>query len=251
MRCFAEPGRWSGDAVTLDPGESHHLVDVLRAGRGAEVDVFDGRGRAAAAVLETAEPRAARLRVTAVDTEPRPAPERILVAALPKGDRADWICQKAVELGCAAIRWVEMRHSVVRLSGARAERRMQRFRAVAVSAAKQSGVRWIPDLAWYPSVAALLAARPPAEGWLVCHVGAGPRVSLREGLARLRRDAPRAVAVCIGPEGDFSGEEVGALLGAGATAVDLGPRVLRTETAALFAMAVLAYEGESPAAADG
>ncbi len=239
IRCFAEPSAWTGVEVRLDAAESGHLVRVLRAGAGDPVEVFDGQGRRAAAVVRSADRRAAVLAAGTATLDPPPLPV-VLIQALPKGGKGDLIVQKAVELGAARIDWVAAERSVVRLSRAEADRRLARWRRIAINAAKQCGRNRVPPMAFHPSVADLALRHPRAATWLLCSL-AEDAEPLGRALARRPRTPDAEVAALVGPEGDWTKAEESALRAAGAVPVALGPAVLRTETAALFALSVLVH----------
>jgi 16S rRNA (uracil1498-N3)-methyltransferase len=159
----------------------------------------------------------------------------VLGQALSSGERMDYTVQKAVELGVTAIHPLAAARSVVRLAGERAEKRVAHWQAVAVSACEQSGRNRVPPVAPVAELAAWLE-RPPAGG-----AGALRLLLSPAGATRLR-ELPRPAASIIllaGPEGGFTPEEEAAVLNCGFIPVRLGPRVLRTETAAVAALAAL------------
>jgi 16S rRNA (uracil1498-N3)-methyltransferase len=161
--------------------------------------------------------------------------EIVLGQALSSGERMDYTVQKAVELGVTAIHPLAAARSVVRLAGERAEKRVAHWQAVAVSACEQSGRNRVPPVAPVAELAAWLE-RPPAGG-----AGALRLLLSPAGATRLR-ELPRPAASIIllaGPEGGFTPEEEAAVLNCGFIPVRLGPRVLRTETAAVAALAAL------------
>lgn len=223
-----------GDAVPLGEDEAHHLTRVLRLRTGAEVEVADGRGRQAVGVLDAG---VVVLTAAPVAT-PRPRPELVLAQALPKGRKLDEVVRLATELGVDRVVPVVAARSVVTLTGQRAERAAERWRAVGRAAAEQARRPFLPQLAAPVDVAALPVAAAVTDGGrlLVAVPGAMPLPDL---VAPSWREC-RRVTVAIGPEGGFTADEVAALVAAGAQAVGLGPTVLRTEHAGAAALAVLA-----------
>lgn len=222
-----------GGQATLPREQSHHLCRVLRARAGDPLQLFDGAGVRLAAVLEEASPSAARVRVLAIETPGAESPLAITLAQCVSGaEKMDWTVEKAVELGVAAIRPLLSQRSIVRLDDARARRRTEHWRRLAVAACAQCGRDRLPELAEPVPLDAWLASRPAGDPGVVL----APSASLP--LSRL--DGPlRALDVLVGPESGLTAEEIAAAQAAGLRAVSLGPRTLRTETAGLAALAVL------------
>ena len=229
---FHFPGTLPASGELALPDElAHHALRVLRLRDGEALILFDGegdevearlsvRGKAGFAVLGE------RRRVN------RESPlQVVLVQALAASDKMDWVIQKAVELGVSAIQPVQAERSVLRLSAERAEKRLAHWRQVAVAACEQSGRNRIPEVRALQGLGKWLAAHRDGS----CHVLApGGEVGFTD-LARL----PGPIHVLVGPEGGWTDSELAACDGAGCRRVTLGPRVLRTETAGLAALAVL------------
>ncbi len=211
------------------PAAMHHLVDVLRLEPGAPVEVFDGRGGEWEATFTGAE-----LRLGPRREAPPPAAVVWVAFALAKGERLDWVIQKATELGAARLVPWRAERSVVRLEGARAHERVVRWRRIAAEAARQSGRSDVPDVALADGLAGALEV-PPGFARLAFHPEAG--VPFAEAVVR---GAAGYLAV-IGPEGGLSDREVRECEEAGCRLVALGPRVLRAETAAIAAAALLQH----------
>ena len=231
----------AGAIVDLPEAVAHHL-HVVRMQPGDALTLFDGRGGHYLASVHEAGKKRASARVEehqAVDVE---LPYSVTLAqGLPEGAKMDWIIEKAVELGVAAIQPLAARRSVVRLSGERAEKRHGHWQGVIVAASEQCGRNRLAQLApladverWIGGPSAAPEATPNAQPRILF----SPRATA--SLADWARTAgPQAVTLMVGPEGGFSAEEEQAALDAGAIALSLGPRVLRTETAGLAAVAAL------------
>jgi 16S rRNA (uracil1498-N3)-methyltransferase len=224
------PGLSATGRVRLSDEEAGHLVRVLRAQPGDEVRLFDGAGREALGVVVETDKRGAVVELLRDVDAPRPAREVVLVTAVPRGERMEWLVEKTVETGVAAIVPLAAHRSVRKEAGPNAVRR---WRRAAVEAAKQCGRADVPDVAEPTSLADAIARTSAASMRLVATPGAS---------ARLRDvDPTRApLAVFIGPEGGFDAAESGALADAGATPFGLGPMILRVETAAVVAVHRLA-----------
>jgi 16S rRNA (uracil1498-N3)-methyltransferase len=230
----------AGSTVTLPEDAAHHAVHVLRLRPGDEVTLFHGRGGEYAGRIAAAD----RLRVS-VDVLAHRALEResplavTLVQGVSASEKMDFTVQKATELGVAALQPILAARSPGRLSGERAELKRAHWRRVAIAACEQCGRNRIPDVLPPRTLAEFCAAPAGAGGRLLL----SPRSALRLGAAAVKLDG--AATLAAGPEAGFSDEEEAALAEAGFVPVRLGPRVLRTETAALAALAALqALAGE-------
>ena len=221
------------EVVTLSPEESHHLARVLRVQVGQEIVLFDGLGHVADAVIETVGKSAVEARVSSRHRVPPPAVQIDLIQAVPKSDRWDLVMQKAVELGVLNIRPVLTQHTEFRPN----DKKTARWQKIVLNAAQQCEVRWLPALHPLQAFDAILSDLGSYDLVLIGSLYAGTTPFREIPLA-----GKQNVALLIGPEGDFSQEEVEAAVQAGAVPVSFGDRVLRTETAAIFGLSVLAYE---------
>ncbi|GAB4174657.1 MAG: 16S rRNA (uracil(1498)-N(3))-methyltransferase [Rhodocyclaceae bacterium] len=233
-RFFCPQPLAAGGLCVLPEAAAHHAGRVLRLAPGDAVCVFDGRGGEYAGRIDGGG-RELRCRILAHDPIEREAPVAItLVQALPSGERMDWLVQKAVELGVAAIVPVLAERCVVRLSGERAARRRAHWRQIAVSACEQCGRNRIPEVAPVVALGDFLAeSGKPGDLRLLLDPQAG------RSLRTLPATAPMGVVLLAGPEGGFVEAERRAAAECGFRALTLGPRVLRAETAGLAATAAL------------
>ena len=225
-----------GLRVPLPAAAANHLQRVLRLGEGATCVLFNGDGNDYDARIQGAGKRELLVDVTGsrpVDNE-SPLPVT-LVQGVARGEKMDLILQKATELGVVAFVPVDSERSEVRLDAARAARRVAHWRSVLASACEQCGRARIPAIDAPLPLAAALEALP----------GGGTRLLLDpqgtrdiEGL-RLEDRLPMSVVLAVGPEGGWSPRDRGQLHGAGFEGLRLGPRILRTETAGIAAVAAL------------
>lgn len=231
-RLYCAPPVPASARLTLPAGPAHHAVRVLRLHVGDEVTLFDGEGGEVPARLA-----AIRRDEVEVETGARAAVEResplalTLVQALPTGDKMDLVIQKAVELGVARIVPVQTRRCVMRLDGARAEKRVRHWQDVAISACEQCGRNRLPRV----------DAIAPLDRVLATPSNAGLRLLLSpaDGQALPAFQPATAVTLLVGPEGGLTADEEAAARTAGYRALRLGPRVLRTETAGLAVLAAI------------
>jgi 16S rRNA (uracil1498-N3)-methyltransferase len=258
-RVYVEAALTPGSAVELPPETGSHLAKVLRARSGDELILFNGDGREFGGSIE--EVRGSRVSAFVGEARPvdRESPLAItLVQCVPRGDRMDFIVQKATELGVARIVPVLSQRSVVRLDAAQAQSKANHWRAVTVSACEQCGRNRLPVIeAVQPLLNYLGNSLPGAGPRLVfepesappqAHSASQPESASQPHSAADRgspASAPnggwgkRSVAdahIAIGPEGGFTSDELEAFRVCGYSQGALGPRVLRTETAAIAAV---------------
>ncbi|HHH36190.1 MAG TPA: 16S rRNA (uracil(1498)-N(3))-methyltransferase [Gammaproteobacteria bacterium] len=219
-----------GLELTLDEGASRHLLRVLRLRPGDHLAVFDGEGREHEAVLVATPHKRARVALGAPRSAAAESPlEIVLAQGIARGERMDYALQKAVELGVSRIVPLFTRRSNVKLAGERLARRLAHWRGVVIHACEQCGRSRLPRL---DAPVALADWQPPAGLRLVLapQAQAGPAtLAPPEG----------PVVLAIGPEGGLSKDEFQYLQGLGFHPLRLGPRILRTETAAVAALAAL------------
>ena len=230
-----------GDLVANDVGSeyrlpdavAHHALRVLRLAVGDRLTLFTGTGGEYAATLERADKRGAVVRIDAFDAVERESSLAVtLVQAIAANDAMDHALRRSVELGAAAIQPVLTARSARVPDGERGEKRLAHWRQIVIDACEQCGRNRMPEVHGVVLLDRWLAARNPAAAGLVLSPGAGLSIA----------DAPRpgnALDLLVGPEGGFAPDEIASAQRCGMTAVRLGPRVLRTETAALASLATI------------
>jgi 16S rRNA (uracil1498-N3)-methyltransferase len=228
--------------LAMDEADRHHLMRVLRLGSGDRIVVAGVDGREAEATL--AEVSAERVMADLGPAIERPrAPCVVLAAGIARRERMEFTIQKATELGVAEIWPLASARCVVRLDEDRAGRRGERWRRIAEEAAKQSQRTDVPLVRDAMTLDALLAETGRFDVVLVpWEEAAATAAGIGEALDAEDAASDMAVLVVVGPEGGFEPSEVDALQAAGARVVSLGQTVLRTETAAVVAVALTAYE---------
>jgi 16S rRNA (uracil1498-N3)-methyltransferase len=244
-RVFIQGALQSGSVVELPRETGAHLAKVLRARSGDEVVLFNGDGREFTGTIEKVQGARVSASIGAARPIDRESPFRLtLVQSVPRGDRMDFIVQKATELGVVRIVPVLSQRSVVRLDEGQSASKQAHWRAVAVSACEQCGRNRLPSVDAPQPLLNYLGSLAQAT------VGEALRLVLEPERALQTQDAGRSIdsaflapalraEIAIGPEGGFAPEELEAFNLSAFSRLTLGPRVLRTETAAIAAIAVL------------
>jgi 16S rRNA (uracil1498-N3)-methyltransferase len=228
----------AGDQACVEGAEAHHLIHVLRAKAGQSIELLDGsgkvwRGQVATVTADKVEVQQLLL----LTPEPAAAAHLILIQALAKADKLEWILQKSTELGIDEIFLLETERSVIKIVRERLKSKMERWQKIILAAAKQSRRNILPIL------------HPPLDcPALPQLVKAGLRLFLSEhektqGLKpMLRGHQPQSVAYAVGPEGGWTTQEEQLFIANGYLPVTLGDNILRSETAAIAGLAILKYE---------
>jgi 16S rRNA (uracil1498-N3)-methyltransferase len=225
----------AGSRRTIEGDAANHITRVLRLRPGEPLTLFDGRGGEHAATIEEFRKGAVIVTVGERSAAGRESPLPLTLAqGISRGERMDWVVQKATELGVSRIVPVSTERTVVRLEARQSERKRAHWQAIAVAACEQSGRNVIPEIAAPLVLQDFLRAADARAARLLL----SPAGTL--GVDDLQRPAGEVI-VLIGPEGGLAESEQRAALAAGFTAVRMGPRVLRTETAAVAALTLLQH----------
>jgi 16S rRNA (uracil1498-N3)-methyltransferase len=228
--------------INLPREETNHLSRVLRMKTGDEASVFDGRGREYLCSVSCIKDSGAQLEILRpLDNQVESPVDLTLAQALAKGEKFDLIVQKATELGARRIVPIATEHADVKLNEERAEKRLERWRRISLEALKQSGRRTLVDIsapiALYQFITRL-EAEPDAARIVLCFSERGG-ASINDALQG--KDKGAAVIALVGPEGGWSDEELRMLDEHEARFITLGPRTLRTESAAIVAVALVQH----------
>lgn len=233
-----------GNTAEIRGEDAYHIARSLRMAEGDGVTLCDGRGTDYSCRLTRI--RDDECTVEILDTHPsesEPSAKITLFMAYPKGDKLETVIQKAVELGAAEIIPFESSRCIKRPSAEKDGRRLTRLTRIAKEAAKQCGRGIIPEVLPTLRFREVLARRGEFDAVLFAYEGEGT-VSLRSVLEGMRGDTPRRLAVVVGSEGGFSPEEAKEARDAGFTPVNLGPRILRCETAPDYILSAISYAFE-------
>lgn len=231
-----------GQLVDLDDQATRRLRDVIRLRVGDGVVLFDGTGGEYRGVIRSLAAQGMQVALEAFDPVERESPLAVtLLQGLSRGERMDYVAQKSAELGVMRMQPVVTRYTQVRLAPEKASRRQQRWQQIAFSASEQCGRTRVPEVGLPLPFDQALAAVPAGDAPIVrLMLDPDARQSLSGLLAGYTGAVPPAGAVLfIGPEGGLSSQEVQEAEQAGFMPVGMGPRILRTETAPVAALALL------------
>ncbi len=240
-RFFVPPGLLQSEHVELGGELSHRLRHVLRLRAGDRVVLFDGSGLEYEVALDDTDgPSIGATVLSRREGTPEPRVRVVLYQSVVKGDRFDWLLEKGTEIGVSRFVPLLSRRAVVRPSPERSER-TERWQRIITEAAEQCGRSRLPELA---PVMRLDEALATAEGLRLFPWEREKKTSLRQALRESSSEdkPPAVVSIFIGPEGGFTQDESDAAAAAGARSVSLGPRILRSETAGILAVAAVLYE---------
>ncbi|MFY9556025.1 MAG: 16S rRNA (uracil(1498)-N(3))-methyltransferase [Blastocatellia bacterium] len=243
-RFYAPPDKIEGSIVNLSSDETHHLMHVLRMTPGDDAFVFDGCGKEYRCSFRGFKDNLAQLEVKDLLNDVIESPLEITLAqGLAKGEKFEFIVQKATELGVRRIVPLATRYAEVKPTSDQIPKKLDRWRRISLEAMKQSGRRTLVEILAPRTVREFLSedTHTPASRthrvWLLFNPRDG--LSVDAALGAVSKSCP--IAALIGPEGGWSDEELTLLSEAGCKSVSLGPRVLRTETAAVAAITLIQH----------
>ncbi len=223
-----------GTNVILDGQSAHYLIKVLRMSAGRELILFDGNGAEYDAVIASITKSTATLNITSEKKVTRQSPLHVhLGIGVSRGERFDWVLQKSTELGVHAITPLLTERVEVKLKPDRIEKKMQHWQQIIVSACEQCQLNVLPALHTPIKISQWLAQIPCEKKFVLDHRG---EKSTLEG------SAPSSAALLVGPEGGLNESEIIEARNSGFNSLQLGPRVLRTETAPISALSIMQFQ---------
>lgn len=247
QRYFVPPAQMEERTVVLEGDDARHLATVMRAKPGDSFIACDGMGQDVLAKIITVDKDRVKAEIIERLTTHAEMSWKVTIAqSLPKGDKLEIVIQKGTEAGAAAFQPFLSQRTVVQYDERKEQKRLERWRKIAKEAAEQSHRSVIPPINAVITWKALLKQFTKYDLILFCYeeegrLGSGLRELLSGFQVQLAYTQP-SVLVVVGPEGGFTPQEADAAVLSGAKLVGLGKRILRTETAALYALACLAYE---------
>ncbi|MFT9848622.1 16S rRNA (uracil(1498)-N(3))-methyltransferase [Aneurinibacillus sp. REN35] len=242
QRYFVDPSQMDEQFVTITGDDVNHIVRVMRSRPGDEVICCSGLGRDVRGAIDVIESDHVRVRILEEGLANRELPVQVTIAqGLPKGDKMELVIQKGTELGAFSFCAFTSMRTVVKLDDKKEKKRIERWQKIAKEAAEQSHRSRVPDVMNVLSWRELLASAPRFHYALFAYE--------KEEMATLRRalssvPAGSTILLVIGPEGGFDEKEVAEAEAAGFVSVSLGRRILRAETAPLYALSCMSYAFE-------
>lgn len=248
-RFFVPVEQIRGEMAEIIGDDVNHIKNVLRMGAGEKVVISCGQGTDYYCIIEDVLPDRIELAIEREEPVRTELPvELVLFQALPKSDKMELIIQKAVELGASRIVPVRTKRSVVRLDEKKAEKKRQRWQAIAQSAAKQSGRGILPEVGEVISFSEACRQAGELTHRIIPYELYDDMTETADTIDRISTGG--SIGIFIGPEGGFERGEVEQAMEAGAVPVSLGRRILRTETAGLAILSVLMFQIEKNGSGD-
>jgi len=238
-RFYAPQENVKGNFISIDGREAKHILNVMRLKENDKVVVFDGTGKEYTGFI--AERKLTSLKVEIVSVKqplPEALPEITLAVAIPKKEKMDYIVEKATELGVGAIIPVISERTIAKPEDEKHLNKVGRWKKISLEASKQCGRRDVPEI---KNIQKFYNAIETINNFDLAVIAtlSENTVSLREAVSRFERGK---VIVFVGPEGDFTPDEIAMVKDTSAKLVSLGPRVLKSDTAGLYLLSVLNYE---------
>ena len=223
-----------GDCIELEVGAARHLTSALRMTSGQLITLFNGQGGEYVAELVEAKKGKATVRITEFDKTDRESSLSVhLAIGISRGERMDWIVQKATELGVSEITPLFSERTEVKLNGERLEKKLRHWQQVSISACEQCQRNLVPSI--NPALT--------LDQWLSQDTGNAEQLKLvlhhRSDKSLAQHQPPKSACLLVGPEGGLSDNEISRAMDNGFAALTLGPRVMRTETAPLAAISIM------------
>lgn len=239
---FVEDENIGSEYITITGTDVNHIGNVLRMKPGEKIRVSNGTGRDFFGIIEQITTEEVTVKITEEEAAGTELPNHIyLFQALPKGERMEYVIQKAVELGVHEIIPVAMKYCVVKLDEKKAKKKQERWQAIVESAAKQAKRSLIPEVKPVMSYKEAVAYAKQCEVCLVPYENERGMQATKEALDSIQRG--NSISVIIGPEGGFSQEEID-YVREDMQVISLGKRILRTDTAAITVMSMLMLQIE-------
>ena len=242
-RFYLPASEWNLEHLVLTGEEAHHCFDVMRCREGDRIIAFNGAGTEAEAEIVATTKSSVTLQAKLVSETPRPPARITLGQAVPKGKNMDLIIQKATELGVSVIVPLLSERTIVQLDGEDLGKKQQKWQRIAIEACKQCGQNWVPEVTGPMKVDAFARqSRDPLK--LIAAISPEAQ-NLKVILAARQHESgptPDSASLMIGPEGDFTPAELSQAYSFGFTPLSLGPIILRSETAAIYALSIAGHE---------
>jgi len=236
---FVDQNFAADDEVEIDGSDAHHISRVLRLTKGDWLVLSDGTGRSFRAIITKSDPKNVRAIIKTEVTKHQKCPAPVLALAIIGRDRFEWAIQKSVELGCRHIIPIVTRRTVSHRATSTDHKKLDRWQHIALEAAKQSGLPFIPEIAVPTDFDGICALSRDSGSTVLFHAGE-ENFDIRKFW---KTNSPgKENLLVVGPEGGFADDEITKAKNAGMTILSLGHQILRVETAAISIMTIWQYE---------
>jgi len=230
------------EEIVLEGSEAHHAICVLRVGTGDEITLLNGKGGEYLCRCDTVLKNKLILKILKKKQHPQPEHEIVLIQAIPKKRLIEDIIEKSIELGANRIIPLLTKRVIPDLETK--TKRVERWRQISISAIKQCGQTYLPQIDEPIDISSLLNKNEKCELNLICAIETGaehPRKYF-DAFRQTHNRNPTSIAIWVGPEGDFTPQELEAIKSDGVKPINLGKLILRVETAAIYALSIVNYE---------
>lgn len=247
QRYFVKDDAWDGDVVTLTETMHHHIKNVMRMEIGAELICSNPEGDAAICVIQSIEANQVQVTVKEWLEAGSELPVQVTIAqGIPKKNKLEWILQKGTELGASRFSLYQGDRSVVKWDKKKQEQRLTRYQKIVQESAEQSHRNLLPDTVYHANIQEVIKNEYYDLLLFAYEEEAKKTGKEKQTFGKLLKSCEPGTRICIliGPEGGFSAEEAAFIIEAEGQPIRLGPRILRTETASLYALASISYHFE-------
>ena len=243
-RFYIDPESWDESNLRLEGDEFHHCVNVLRLQSRDPVVIFDGLGMEIQTSIKDISKKVAYLDLNNQKRiiSPSPKTKIALAQAIPKGKNMDLIIEKGTELGVNHIYPFISERTIIRLNQSDSIKKQEKWQRVAIEACKQSGQNWLPKVEQTQKLLSMIDSLIHEFDLVLIASLQSEAKHLKQILLNRSTKHPESILILIGPEGDFTLSETAKAIGAGAESMTLGPITLRTETAAIYSLSIVAHE---------
>ena len=241
-RFYIKPESWDPNHLVLKGDEFHHCVNVLRLETGNQIVIFNGNGEEITSTIQSISKDEVKLIIHKKTQSERPKTRICIGQAVPKGKNMDLIIEKSTELGTAEIYPIISERTIIRLNEKESLKKREKWQRVAIEACKQSGQNWLPTVNQPQNLMSLFESTVGEFDLIVIASLQDDSQHFKKILSEFQGDRLNSVLILIGPEGDYTPSEIKFAVDSGSKPMSLGPITLRSETAAIYSLSIIAHE---------
>jgi 16S rRNA (uracil1498-N3)-methyltransferase len=241
-RFYIKPESWDPNHLALKGDEFHHCVNVLRLETGNQIVIFNGNGEEITSTIKSISKDEVKLKIHKQAQSERPKTRICIGQAVPKGKNMDLIIEKSTELGAAEIYPIISERTIIRLNKKESLKKREKWQRVAIEACKQSGQNWLPTVNQPQNLMSLFESTVGEFDLILIASLQHDSQHFKKILSEFPGDRLNSVLILIGPEGDYTPSEIKFAVDSGSKPMSLGPITLRSETAAIYSLSIIAHE---------